>query len=74
MTLDEIRERALSKASPRGLLERIASIRFGVTKGAISSLHGRGALVEKILTLIRNEATHTAIERAADETVRKGVG
>jgi hypothetical protein len=73
MTLDEVADRIESKSSSRRLIERIAACRFGVTKGAISGLHGRAALVEKILTLIRNERAHASIVRAVDETVRKGV-
>lgn len=73
MSLDEVGRWIESKSSPRRLIERIAARRFGVTKGAISSLHSREALIEKILTLIRNERAHASIERAVEDTVRRGV-
>jgi hypothetical protein len=47
----------------RALLERLASRRFGVTKGALSMLGSRDALKDKLLTLLGHEGTHEAIAR-----------
>lgn len=49
----------------RAFLERLATVRFGVTKGALSVLRSREALTEKIQTLLAHEGTHEAISRAA---------
>jgi len=49
----------------RSFLERLASVRFGVTKGALSMLRSREALTDKIRTLLTHEGTHEAISRAA---------
>lgn len=49
----------------RSFLERLASVRFGVTKGALSMLRSREALTDKIRTLLTHESTHEAISRAA---------
>ena len=49
----------------RTFLERIASLRFGVTRGALSTLRSRDALTEKLYTLLEHESTHEAISRAA---------
>lgn len=65
-TLDEARDQVTMKPVSRRLLERIAAVRFGVTKGAMSSLKSRDALVQKILTLINNEETHNSIARAVE--------
>lgn len=51
----------------RAFLERLASVRFGVTKGALSTLRNREALVEKINTLLAHEGTHDVIARAGLE-------
>ena len=50
-------------AVSRVLLERLASKRFGVTKGALSMLGSRDALKDKLLTLLGHEGTHEAIAR-----------
>lgn len=49
----------------RSFLERLASLRFAVTKGALSTLRSREALKDKIRTLLTHEGTHEAISRAA---------
>jgi len=54
-----------SPSVSRTFLERLASLRFGVTKGALSMLRSRHALVDKLNTLIDHEGTHAAISRAA---------
>jgi hypothetical protein len=63
-SLEQVRERLAFKSLPRQSLERIAAIRFGVTRGALSTLRGRDALVRKLTTLIENESTHGAIATA----------
>lgn len=47
----------------RRFLERLASLRFGVSVGGLSTLRNRDALVDKLRTLLRNESTHDAISR-----------
>lgn len=51
----------------RSLLERLASRRFGVTKGALSMLGSRDALKDKLFTLLGHESTHAAIARAVTD-------
>jgi hypothetical protein len=70
MTLDQVREHVTRESTSRRLLERIAAIRFGVTRGAISSAKSRDALIEKITTLVRNEDTHGSITRAVESRNR----
>lgn len=48
----------------RKFLERLASIRFAVSTGALSALRSRDALVDKLNTLVSHEGTHDAISRA----------
>lgn len=61
-TLDDVREH-LTKPLTRQELDQIAAVRFGVTKGALSVLRSRNALLQKLLTLIDNESAHSAIAR-----------
>lgn len=65
MNFERILEVAANEDIPRKAIERIASVRFGMTRGGLSTLRSRDALVEKLRTLIRNEGTHDAISRAA---------
>lgn len=50
---------------PRSFLEKVAALRFGLTKGGISSLRTREALADKIQRMLDHEATHQSIARAA---------
>jgi hypothetical protein len=65
MTTEKILELASNEKTPRKHLEKIAAVKFGMTKGGLSALQNRAALAEKIRTLIRNESTHDSITRAA---------
>lgn len=65
MDSEEILRLARNPDFPRKQLERIAALRFGVTKGALSALRNKEALVEKINSLVENEATHESITRVA---------
>lgn len=66
MTIEQVRRVLISPNTSRSCLERLASARFGVTRGALSSLRSRDALVTKIFTLLAHEGTHEAISRAAE--------
>lgn len=63
MTSEQIRTELLSLKLSRSFLERIASVRFGVTTGALSMLRSRDALIDKLSTLLAHEGTHEAISR-----------
>lgn len=65
MSFERILDMAANKEIPRKAIERIATIRFGMTRGGLSTLRSRDALIEKLRTLIGNEGTHDAISRAA---------
>jgi hypothetical protein len=65
MSFDAILDLASNKDIPRRTIEKIAVIRFGMTRGGLSTLRSRDALVEKLHTLIGNEGTHDAISRVA---------
>ena len=65
MTFEQILHLASNPKIPRRHLEKIASARFGVTKGGLSTLRSRDALVEKLRTLIGNEGAHDSITRMA---------
>lgn len=67
LTLDQVLEIARDQDTPRSMLERIAKVRFGVTSGGLSALQNRGALLEKLNTLILNEGTHESIARVAGQ-------
>jgi hypothetical protein len=59
----------------RSTLERVAAIRFSVTRGALSMLRSRDALRDKIATLMSHVRTHNAIRRVAgQESGRDAVG
>lgn len=62
---EQIKPHLEVKKVSRAFLERLAAVRFGVTKGALSTLRSRDALTEKIQTLLAHEDTHEAISRAA---------
>ena len=67
MTIERILDLAANKAIPRREIERIAVIRFGMTRGGLSNLRTRDALIAKLRTLIGNEGTHESISRAATQ-------
>ncbi|HTL72321.1 MAG TPA: hypothetical protein VL863_03380, partial [bacterium] len=67
ISFSKILELATDPNTPRKQLERIATVRFSVTKGGLSMLQNRHALVEKIRTLINNEDTHNSITRVAEQ-------
>ena len=67
MACATILDLASNQETSRRLLERIATLRFGVTRGGLSALRNRVALVEKLRTLIGNESTHDSITRAAGQ-------
>lgn len=67
MTSERILNLASDREIPRREIERIASVRFGVTRGGLSNLRTRQSLVEKLRTLIQNEGTHESITRAATQ-------
>lgn len=75
MSLNEIRERINSPKATRGVMESIASSRFGVSKGGLSTLRSRDALKEKIESLLSNESAHEVISQvvaaASSEDVDK---
>lgn len=66
MTAGRVRQIAAEPDIPRRELERIAMIRFGMTKGGLSNLRSRDALIQKLLTLVGHESTHESIVRAVD--------
>jgi hypothetical protein len=65
MTSQRIVDLASNPDVPRSYLERIATVRFGMTTGGLSNLRSRAALLDKLRTLIGNENAHDAIARAA---------
>ena len=67
MTVQQIKDEIAKPEVSRKLLENIASIKFGVTKGALSMLRSREALITKIHNLLSNEYTHEVISRAAGD-------
>lgn len=71
LTLKEIRQKISSPDVSRSSIEKVASVRFGVSKSGLSSLKSKDALLEKIDNLLSNEGVHEIISRAAiaeDET------
>lgn len=62
---EQIRKFLVEETISRMFIERLAAARFGVTKGALSTLRSRNALTEKIQTLLSHEGTHEVISRAA---------
>lgn len=62
---EQIKRHLAAEKVSRAFLERIAAVRFGVTRGTLSTLRSRNALSEKLLTLLAHEDTHEAISRAA---------
>lgn len=68
MSLSEIRERINSPKTTRGLMESIASARFGVSKGGLSMLRSREALKNKIESLLSNESAHEVISQVVSGT------
>jgi hypothetical protein len=64
LTIEQVKEEILNDKISKKYLDRIAGIRFGVTKSGASSLN-REALIEKLQVLISNEKTHDTIARLA---------
>ena len=50
---------------PRKVLEKIAFIRFNMTKGEVSSFTNKKELIERMKIYINNERTHESISRQA---------
>lgn len=67
LTFAEILDLASNKETSRKQLERIATVRFGMTRGGLSALRNRDALVEKLRNLVSNENAHDSITRAAGQ-------
>lgn len=65
LNLDEIKLIVQSEESTRKYLEKIATVRFGMTKGELSSISNRSRLVEQLTMLINNEEAHKSIKRMA---------
>jgi len=65
MSAGEVESLISDDATPRKFLERVAIHRFQVPKGSMRSFANKAALVEKLLTLLRNERAHTTIETVA---------
>lgn len=63
LTNDQIKALLDSQNTTRKLLERVAALRFSVSRGALSSLRTSEALRDKLATLMSNEGTHEAIAR-----------
>lgn len=70
MSLSEVRERINSPKTTRGLMESIASVRFGVSKGGLSMLRTREALRDKIESLLSNEGAHDVISQVVSGSQR----
>jgi hypothetical protein len=62
---EQIKRHLAAEKVSRAFLESIAALRFGVTRGTLSTLRSRDALTQKLLTLLEHESTHEAISRAA---------
>ena len=71
MSLHEVREKINSPKATRGLMENIASGRFGVSKGGLSMLRTRDALKDKIESLLSNEGAHEVISQVVTGDKRK---
>lgn len=65
ISLDEAEKLTNDETTPRKYLERIAIHRFNIPKGSMRSFSNRQLLVDKLLTVIRNERTHTTIDLVA---------
>jgi hypothetical protein len=65
LNLDEIAKMVQSQDSSRKYLEKIATTRFGMTRGEISRISNKSRLVEQLTTLINNEKAHQSIKRMA---------
>jgi len=68
MNVERVRQLISKEGISRKHLEQIATVRFGVTKGALSTLRARRPLIEKIQSMISNESTHESIVRVAGST------
>lgn len=68
MPLDTVLANASDPALSRKDLERIASVRFGFSTGALSALRSRDALVSKLRTRVANERAHESISRLASQS------
>ena len=68
LSREQIRGFLTSAEVSRKFLEQVASIRFGVSAGALSELRDRDALVNKLSTLVGHEGTHDAISRAIESS------
>lgn len=64
LSLSEVEAILRADSTTRLQLHRVASLRFGMSKGALAPLP-KEALVEKIRTLVEHEGTHESITRAA---------
>ena len=67
MPFEKVLDLASNPSTSRKLLERIATERFSVTRGGLSALRTRDALVEKLRTLVGNETAHGSITRAVGQ-------
>lgn len=64
-SLERLEDLVRDETVARKDLERLAIQRFSVPRGSMRSFSNRNMLVEKLLTLIRNEQAHQTIGRVA---------
>ncbi|MFA4902562.1 MAG: hypothetical protein WC600_07430 [Desulfobaccales bacterium] len=65
LSLDDINSIIHDRENTRKDLERIAILRFGMTKGETSKIKNKEILIERLQALIDNERTHESISRQA---------
>jgi len=64
LTLSDIRKKISAPDVSRSSIEKVASVRFGVSKSGLSSLKSKEALIEKMNNLLSNESVHEIISRS----------
>ena len=65
LTYDEIEALILNESNTRKFVERIGTIKFGLSSNETKGARNKQQLIEKILMLIENQRTHDAIKSLA---------
>lgn len=71
MSLEDVESLTRSEMTTRATLERVAVLRFFMTRGDISSARNRDALIERLLGMVENERTRFTIHKLASGEGRK---
>lgn len=65
LNFDALKNIIQSEDSTRKYIEKLSTVRFGMTKSELSRIPNKKQLIEQLMSLINNEKAHQSIKRMA---------